>query len=170
MIINKLSFFPKKVMIRETQLLAPPSPSLTHRLSFRNKTWWTHNYSEEKMAWEEDKKGKGTKWRKTDHCRDLVHPFLVPSLDHYTKPATKALTSGCTTAGSRRPKPIATTKHKGHELLRTPLPAAFVGKGRHTSVTPTTPRSRPLDECLRTLGLFSFYSRVLPGLHFPIQH
>jgi len=53
MIINKLSFFPKKVMIRETQLLALPSPSLTYRLS--SETRLDEHTTTLKRKWHEKK-------------------------------------------------------------------------------------------------------------------
>ena len=99
------------------------------------------------------------KQNEVSHHRDLFHLLLVPFLGHYQachQSPNLTVHRGRQQDHGGLEEPTATTKHKGHELWRHHSPAASVGKGLHTSVTPTTPRSRPLDECLRTRGLFSF--------------
>lgn len=157
-------------MIREIQLLAPPSPSLTHRLSSETRLD-EYTTTLKRMAWEEDKKGKETKWRKTDHCRVHLLHLQVPFLDHYTKPATKALTSGCTTQLDHTDleEPIATTKHKGHELWGHHSPAAFVRKRLIPQSPPQLQGQGPLMNAWELWDSFPFNSRVC-RLYFHIQH
>lgn len=116
-------------MVRETQLLAPTSPSLT-QTQFRDKTsdlkWWTHNRSEEKMAWKDDKKGKETKWSQPPQ-RFIPPPsgslsWPLPSLP--PKPWSHGARRR--TAASRRPR-RAHSNHKAQRTwaLKTPLPSSF---------------------------------------------
>ena len=123
-------FFSKKVMIRETQLLAPTSPSLTHRLSSETRLQiWSDEHTtalEEKMAWKDDKKGKEAKWSQPPQ-RFIPPPsgslsWPLPSLP--PKPWSHGAPRQI--AGSRRPR-RAYSNHKAQRTwaLKTPLPSSF---------------------------------------------
>lgn len=94
--------------------------------------------------------------------------------------ATKDPTSGCITEEAWRhgdpeePTAMMTNRAEGAHALRMPLPRRFCRKSLHTSVIPSTLKSRALDECYRTFGVRCFIkeidSRAIPWLHCHVQH
>lgn len=130
MIINKLSlcffFFLKKWWSREIQLLAPPSPSLTHRLSSEIRL--DEHTTTLKRKWHEKKikrvrKQNGERRTTVEiYCTSLWFPFLTTTPSLPPKPWPQGAPQ---LDHTDLEEPIATTKHKGHELLRTPLPSSF---------------------------------------------